>query len=325
MPLRDLQGQDTGVEQLRRAWRQGRVPHALLFTGPEGVGKHTAALALAQLLNCLQPREDDACGECLACRKISQGIHPDVRCLEPEGAHLKIEQIREDLQRDAVFKPLEGQRKVYVLDPAEALTTGAANSLLKILEEPPAAVVLVLISAQPFALLDTVRSRCREVRFFPVPALRLAPWLQAKLGVNPETAQALARLSGGRPAEALRLSTPEAQELRTRVLGWAQNAPARTWSAWARELGAVPEEMAEAFSVLLSWYRDLLLLAHHSGRGLLLNVDQAQAMLPALAQETADTLLAKCQALLAAGDQLSRNVNTQLVLEVLGLELTAGA
>jgi DNA polymerase-3 subunit delta' len=321
MPLRDLQGQEAGLEQLRRAWQNQRVPHALLFTGPEGVGKRTAALALAQALNCREPRVDDACGECLSCRKIAQGIHPDVRTLVPDGAHLKIEQIREDLQHDAVLKPLEGLRKVYLLDPADTLTLGAANSLLKILEEPPAAVVLVLISAQPFALLDTVRSRCREIRFFPVATQRLAPWLQAKLSLSSAAAQALARLSGGRPAEALRLAEPEAQEFRTRVLGWAQDARARTWSAWARDLNETAEDVNEAFAVLLSWYRDLLLLANHAARELLLNVDHAGEMSKALAGETPATLLAKCQALLEARDQLNRNVNTQLVLEVLGMAL----
>jgi DNA polymerase III subunit delta' len=319
MPLRDLQGQDAAVEQLRRARRNGRLPHALLFTGPEGVGKRTAALALAQALNCLTPHADDACGECLACRKIAAGHHPDVRVLEPDGAHLKIEQIREDLQRDAVLKPLEGARKVYVLDPAEALTTGAANSLLKVLEEPPAAVVLILISAQPFALLDTVRSRCQEIRFFPLSPQRLAPWLQSRLGLGTEAAQALARLSGGRPAEALRLSEPEAREFRARVLGWAQTK--RPWPVWARDLGESPDELNEAFSVLLSWYRDLLLLANRSSRDLLLNVDHAPAMPPALDGETPDSLLAKCRALLEARDQLSRNLNAQLVLEVLGMAL----
>ncbi|NTV52061.1 MAG: DNA polymerase III subunit delta' [Candidatus Firestonebacteria bacterium] len=325
MPLRDLQGQEAGVEQLRRAWQHDRVPHALLFTGPEGVGKRTAALALAQVLNCREPRVDDACGECLSCRKIAAGNHPDVRCLEPDGAHLKIGQIREDLQHDAVLKPLEGRRKVYLLDPAESLTPEAANSLLKILEEPPETVVLILISAQPFALLDTIRSRCQEIRFFPLPALRLAPWLQGKLGISAEDALALARLSGGRPAEALHMSEPEAREFRARVLGWAFAGRERTWSVWAKDLGAEPEEVTEAFGVLLSWYRDLLLLAHRASRELLLNVDHAEKMPPALADETPETLLAKCRALLAARDQLSRNVNTQWVLEVLGLALAPAA
>jgi DNA polymerase-3 subunit delta' len=322
MPFRDIQGQAAAVEQLKRAWQNHRLPHALLFTGPDGVGKRTVALALAQALNCKSPSLDDACGECLACRKTAQGIHPDVRVLEPDGAHIKIEQIRETLQHDAVLKPMEGERKVYILDPADSLTLGAANSLLKILEEPPSAVMLVLVTAQPFALLDTIRSRCREIRFFPLTAQRLAPWLRMRLGVDEAAAQALARLSGGRPAEALRLSEPERRELRNTILAWAQNVGPQSWSEWARTLGEYQDDLTDVFDILLSWYRDLLLAVNRGPQTLWMNVDHAEAVKQALVRETPETLLDKCRALLAARDQLSRNANVQLVLEVLGMTMT---
>jgi DNA polymerase-3 subunit delta' len=261
----------------------------------------------------------------LACRKTAQGIHPDVRLLEPDGAHIKIEQIREHVQHDAMLKPMEGTRKMYIFDPADTLTLGAANSLLKILEEPPSAVVLVLITAQPFALLDTIRSRCQEVRFFPLTTQRLTPWLRHRLGVDETTAQALARLSGGRPAEALQMADAEHQELRKTVLDWAQKAHTQGWAAWAQTLGEYQDELSEVFTILLSWYRDCLLLAHKTPQMLLMNVDRVAAMQSVLAVESPENILLKCQALLAARDQLSRNANVQLVLEVLGMTLTRAA
>lgn len=321
MPFQEITGQDAAVNGLRRALERGRMAHALLFTGPEGVGKRTAALALAQALNCAQPQAGDACGECTSCRKIAAGRHPDVRVIEADGQHLKIEQIREQVQQDAVLKPLEGRSKMYILDPADALTPGAANSLLKILEEPPAAVTLVLLTAQPFALLDTIRSRCQEVRFHPVPAERLGVWLQSRLACPPDTARALARLSAGRPAEALRLHGSEQQDLRRRILDLAQSAEPDAWSRLAHALGNDSAELPESLALLLTWYRDLLLLAAGAAPEWVLNTDRRNELRRAAEGETVESALKKCRAVLTAADQINRNVNPQLLLEVMFMEL----
>jgi DNA polymerase-3 subunit delta' len=321
MPFAELVGQDLAVATLRRSLERGRLAHALLFTGPEGVGKRAAALFLAQALNCPEAVGGEACGVCLSCRKIAAGQHPDVRVIEADGAHLKIEQVREQLQADAVLKPMEGRAKVYVLDPADALTPGAANSLLKILEEPPSAVTLVLVTSQPFALLDTIRSRCQEIRFRPLAAAALGVWLQARLNCAPETAIALARLSGGRPAEALRRQASGEQELRQEVFALAQATDARNWPDQTRKLLERAADLPDALAWLLSWYRDLLLLAAGADAGLVGNADRQDELGRALAGENVETLLKKCEAILQASDQLNRNVNAQLLLDVMFLNL----
>jgi DNA polymerase III subunit delta' len=321
VPFAELSGQEMAMSYLRRSVHRGRLAHALLFTGPEGVGKRTAARALAQALNCPDVKEGEACGVCLSCRKIAAGAHPDVRLITAEEQHLKIEQIREQLQQDAVLLPLEGRSKVYILDPAEALTPGAANSLLKVLEEPPAAVTLVLITSQPFALLDTIRSRCQEVRFRPLTADRLAEWLQTRLSCPPDTAHALARLAAGRPAEALRWSESEQQELRRDVLALARETGGQRWPDLARRAWEHAAELPELLGLLLGWYRDLLLLATGSDPRLMINIDQQKELSAAVAGESVEGLQKKCAAILAAADQLSRNVNAQLLLEVMFMNL----
>jgi DNA polymerase III subunit delta' len=321
MPFSELIGQDAAVESLRRAWQRQRLAHALLFTGPEGVGKRTAAVALAQALNCLTPKGQDACGACSSCRRIASGSFPDVRVLEPDGKSLKIEQMREQLQADAYLKPMEGRAKVYVLDTAEALTPEAANSLLKILEEPPEAVTIVLVTSQPFALLPTIRSRCREVRFAPLSAVVLAPWLQARLKCAPETAQTLARLSGGRPGEALRWATEEQQELRREVLSAARPQAGTDWAGQARRFNDHTAELPEALALLLTWYRDGLLLSLGGAPDLIINVDRRDELAAAAAAEPPEAWERRCQALLTALDQLHRNVNPQLLLDVMFMRL----
>ncbi|MBN1594923.1 DNA polymerase III subunit delta' [candidate division FCPU426 bacterium] len=321
MPFSGMAGQTQAVAFLRRSLQHGRAAHAYLFTGPEGVGKRTAALSLAQALNCPSPQAGDACGVCLACRKIQEAIHPDVHWIVPDGQNIKIEQIREHMQREAFLKPLEGRTKFFGIDPAEALTTEAANSLLKLLEEPPQDVVVVLLSNQPFLLLETVRSRCQEVRFHPLARSVLASWLGQRLGCSAAEAETWAMLSGGRPAEALRLADAEHQELRGRVLGMLQHFPQEDWAVLANRWEEERADLGEALEYMLTWYRDLLVLAHHGDPELVWNRDQADMLRQAVAKEGADSLFAKCRLLVDTMDALKKNMNIQLLLENVFMQL----
>ncbi|MEW6517054.1 MAG: DNA polymerase III subunit delta' [candidate division FCPU426 bacterium] len=321
MPFNAVWGQPQAVDFLRRAVSQGRAAHAYLFSGPEGVGKRTTALALAQALNCLQPQAGDACGECAACRKIAAAGHPDVVLLEPEGQALKIDQVRETLQRNLRWKPLEGRCKAFILDEADALTTEAANSLLKALEEPPDAVVIVLITSQPFALLPTIRSRCQEVRFRPLDTGLLAQWLSEQHGLPSETAASLARLSDGRPAEALRLSDPEVQALRSQVLEVAAAAQPEAWPELAAAMSEWQGAAVEPLVFLLTWFRDLLVLASGVSPRLAVNQDRLAQLRAALSGKTPETLWDQCRLVLQALDWKSQNLNLQLLLERMWMKL----
>ncbi len=321
MLFKDIQGQDQAVAYLTRCVAQARVPHALLFTGPEGVGKRATALALAQALNCQASREGEACGVCSACRKVERGAHADVRLLEPEGQSLKIDQIREHLQRGVMLKAMEGRTKVYLLDPADALTPEAANSLLKVLEEPPADVVIVLITTQPFGLFPTIRSRCQEVRFHALSMPAMTAWLENRQALAPEMAKTLARLSGGRPAEALRLADPEVQALRAQAIEIVRQASPGEWPAAALRLGELQAELPEVLTFILTWYRDQLILVSGGDRELLMNRDRLSDLAADSRRETPETLQEKCRAVLKAQEQIRRNVNIQLVLENVFMQL----
>jgi len=157
------------IERLSVKLREGRFPHALIFTGPEGVGKRTCALMLAKALNCPEKGPVDFCDACAQCRKIDAGTHPDVIGIgvEEDAAEIKIAQIR-DLLRTLDLRPLEGSNKVFIIDPADAMNTASANALLKGLEEPPENSYFILLSANPQSLLVTVRSRSQIYPFTPL-------------------------------------------------------------------------------------------------------------------------------------------------------------
>jgi DNA polymerase-3 subunit delta' len=174
VPLRDVtlrHGHRLVVELLSRSVSRGTLPPSLIFAGAPESGMREAAIAVAQALNCLHPSGEpggesrDACGRCPSCERIARGVHPDVIVVEPgDNATIRVDQIRDLIDR-AAYRPFEGQRRVVVIDDADALVPAAQNALLKTLEEPPSSSIFILVTSRPDALLPTVRSRCVRLTF----------------------------------------------------------------------------------------------------------------------------------------------------------------
>ncbi|HEX8909659.1 MAG TPA: DNA polymerase III subunit delta', partial [Anaeromyxobacteraceae bacterium] len=191
MPFSELIGQERALGALRSALSRGALHHAYLFSGPEGVGKGTAARLLAQAGNCEVAEPDRPCGACAPCRKIARGTHPDVIALaeervmakagrwEPRGGRapskdIVVDQVRDLVDHRLALRRFEGRRRFVLIDPADAMNAQAQNALLKTLEEPPDDTTLVLVAASADALLPTLRSRCARVAFAPLPEALVA-------------------------------------------------------------------------------------------------------------------------------------------------------
>jgi DNA polymerase III subunit delta' len=245
MPFQQIAGHRLTLRLLARAVAGRSLPPSLLFTGRRGVGKGRTAVALAQALNCLTPRSDvvleggpgsrdttlavDACGTCTACSRIARGMHPDVITLapDPEAGNIKVDVVRELIDRLG-YRPFEGRWRVVIIDDAETLLDSSQNALLKTLEEPPSSSVFVLVTAQPDALLPTVRSRCPQVRFAPLSAAEVAAYLQAAHGMPAPVAHARAAASDGSIALALESGTDTVTAIRDgaqRLLEQLAHAP----------------------------------------------------------------------------------------------------
>lgn len=321
MPFASITGQDRAISFLQQSLTQQRLAHTLLFSGADGVGKKTTALALAQALNCQTPVLGDSCGVCLACKKITDRNHPDVKVIEPDGQRIKIDQIRDEVQHQVHLRPLEGKYKVYIINEAESMTVEAANSLLKILEEPPATVMIILITSQAYQLLDTIQSRCQEIRFNPIAVEPLSQWLVKQLEIDPVQAQTLAMLSEGRPAEALRLAEPDSQRMRQTIIQTLLVRTPGEWDKLALQLGEFKNELTEILTLMLSWFRDLLVIQQEPESGLVVNQDFKQDLIKMVSQESQSSLIHKCQLIMQALTQSKRNINQQLLLEVLLMRL----
>ncbi|MGO9952070.1 MAG: DNA polymerase III subunit delta' [Dissulfurispiraceae bacterium] len=179
MALRDVIGQGKAVRILSGTIRRDRVPSSILLSGDSGIGKRLAALNYAKVLNCLTPLDFDACDRCISCRKIDKELHPDVITLLPENDEIRIDTIRR-AEEILSLRPYEGKKKVIIVDDADTMNISAANAFLKTLEEPPADSIIVLLSASPDRLPETIRSRCMHVRFRPLSGEAFARVLSLK-------------------------------------------------------------------------------------------------------------------------------------------------
>jgi len=255
---------------LQRAVADRRVPQTMLFAGPAGVGKHVMARALAQALNCPNAAGGVACGRCGACTRIAKGQFSDVIEVDNgDRASISIEAVRDQVLSLVGYRPFEGQRRVFILDPADLLTVQAQDALLKTLEEPPPAAVLMLISAYPDALRPTVLSRCRRVRFGALTEAEVIEALVSVHTLDRASARSRAALAGGSIARALALDGAELETDRDAALALVQAMTASSLGARlkaAAELAKPPknrrarESLRNRLSLVSSLLRDLSVL-----------------------------------------------------------------
>ena len=288
-------GQDRVLGPLRRAAAAGRLHPSLLLHGPEGVGKRLAAFALAAALNCAKS-PGEGCGDCPPCRRILKGYgetklkgtdarrapghHADVLYYPPRRRHILIEQVQ-DLCREAGFRPFEGRRRVFLLDPAERMTREAANALLKTLEEPPPSLTLILLTTNPDALPATIRSRCQSVRFAPLSVEDLAGLLMEQGRAGQEAAR-LARLAAGSVGRALGIDLAAHDALREKVLEVLERADEDggllAALSLAAEAGADAVSFDELCGMLASVLRDTALLHDGAPAEALVHADLADRL-----------------------------------------------
>jgi DNA polymerase-3 subunit delta' len=261
-----------GHEEIRNRLHEGaqrnRLAHALLFTGPAGIGKSRVALELAARLLC-EHTVSAPCGECSACAQVGAGTHPDyLRVGLVSGKkEISIDAVRQ-LKRMMSMRAISGARKIGVIDDADRLSLAAQNALLKTLEEPPHGSVLILITASVPALLPTVRSRCQLQVFHPLTSAQVASVLSASSGIGAEEAAALAASAQGSPGYALALralSASDSAQTLSQLL--ADLDPDRYGSVLrlARALGRTEQEMVPRLQQLQLSYHSRALSALHSG------------------------------------------------------------
>ncbi|WP_337288979.1 DNA polymerase III subunit delta', partial [Candidatus Methylomirabilis sp.] len=265
---------------------------------------------------------NDGCGDCRVCRNIANGLHPDVQVIEPDGATVKIEQIR-TLEADAALVPYEAKWKIFILDRAERMTEQAANALLKTLEEPARGTVFILLASTVSALLPTIVSRCQAVTFSPLPNGQIEALLIEK-GIAPSRARLIASLSRGSIERALSpevASLPAARDLLLEGLRQGfQDGPAALVEL-AEKLAKDREKLQQHLEVLAAWLRDLMVVKASGRRDWLVNDDRGEEVARRAEGLTLEAILDGLRTVHAMMDNLARNANPRLALEDLLLRL----
>ena len=311
--------------------RQQTLPHAILLSGPVGIGKSQFATVLATALLCSQSSvEQPYCGQCQSCKLLQAGTHPDYYRLELEGRgtdkqakEIKIDQVRKLCHSLVQTSQLSG-RKLAVIEPADCMNRNAANSLLKTLEEPSPNTLLLLLTASPSALLPTIRSRCQQIQLRPPNRDQVLTWLQTEFGIA-QAGPSLLSAAEGAPFTAAALLQSGILERRQAVfrvfrdIAVKRQDPVQDAAKLVKDLGR------EVFSWLLTWVQDMIFLASTDQNSELMNVDLEKDLQALSRRIDLQDLYAFYDKVQQALSLLKSSANVQLLFESLMLDWAAKA
>jgi DNA polymerase III subunit delta' len=365
MGFSEYLGNERIVSALRGMLKRDRVPSALLFTGPRGIGKFTLARMFSQAGNC-ERLKDDFCGECESCVKIARlanpqplidaGLaergesadaaavertpliiqtNPDVWLLVPDPVRLRtpvarpmirVGQLRA-IQRAAYFKP-QGRRRFFILDGADTMRWNDADLFLKILEEPPECATLILLAPTPDSLLPTIRSRCLQFHFAPVPVAQIENFLKERTEMKPAERKLAAQLADGSPGLALSIDVAESQQLRRNILHLLERAIAgekygEIFLMTAQLAKQEKESFENVLALFYSLVTDLLEISQSPKSSHPRNPDLRRELEALGKKVNLEWALRATQGLDRLQSRLRRNVGRQLGLDALLVSLDA--
>lgn len=306
--------------QFRALLEEGRMPHALLFTGADGIGKRMLGRVLAAAILC--GKKAAPCGHCASCQAMQRGSHPDYYEVLPEGGGkaakiIRIEQIRA-MQTIASRYPILSQERVVLIDEAECMNEAAANSLLKTLEEPEGKVTFLLITSARSSLLDTIVSRCMPVAFGMLPAEEMTVVLKER-GIPAAEAAELASLSDGSLGRAVMLYENGGLKLRDDAAAFLEQIRAmdmeHVWQIAKNKGDMEREKLIEWFMYLNMLLRDMLVLYEDGASPLLYHKDSRQRLAAMLPYFSETRIFAMLREVREMQRRLQANVNLRLQVE----------
>ena len=324
-------GHDGAKAHLQAALADRQMSHAYLLEGTHGVGKKTLANAFVKTLLCQAPivgpnGQQDCCGRCQSCRSFDHDNHPDVKRIRtlPDKNTISVKQIRDELVKDISIRPYGGQYKIYLIEEAERLTVEAQNAMLKTLEEPPAYGLIIMMAESAAAFLPTILSRCVKISLQPLDSKVVKAEL-GRRGVESGKAGIAAAFAQGSIGQALKLCEDENfEEMRTELFQFLSRVPqlsqlevmkgSQLWDQFKSEQEAL-------FSLLLIWYRDILVYQETRDPAQILCADQLETIASMASYYENRKLIQITDKVLDIHKKLKANANAALAIDCLLMEL----
>jgi DNA polymerase III subunit delta' len=313
-----IHGQSVLVDKLSGIVSSGRIAHAYLFTGPEGIGKRTIADWFAQTILCTG-QTDKPCGVCHSCIQYQSGNHPDVVYVEPEGNKIKVDSIRDNVITAAHVKPYQSRYKIFMIDDAHTMNVNAQNALLKTLEEPPDFVIIMMMSDNDNSMLQTVLSRCQRIPIPPLSDSEICQIIKENVEISEEDAFVYAKLSEGIPGRGIKLAgSSDFRNLRNGVLDIMVkmfNIP--MWEVFEHTSFFIEnkEDMGTILDILLLWLRDIMVYKETGDDRLILNMDKISSIRQEAKLFTINGIQCMIEEVEKTKKMLDSNTNYQLTIE----------
>jgi len=335
-----LVDQKRPVRLLTAALSSGNLPHALLFTGIEGIGREATATAFAMACNCFNLQKGfqaeqsecgtaefshiEPCGQCRSCKKIISGNHPDIILLKPSGAMIKVDQIRA-LCSKLVLKPYEAFNRFVIITDAQKLNPEAGNTLLKTLEEPPEHTIFILTALQASDILPTIVSRCQQIRFNPIPFHSLQTTIENNHGLDTAKAAVIASMAQGSITRAESMTESTWIDKRNWILKEMEALPTRSINlclAFSEALSKNKDWLLTALEIMRNWLRDIIIFNYAPDK--IINKDLSEQIKISAQKTTVNALITKIKAIDKAERDINANSNIRLTMDSLIITLSKG-
>ena len=312
-------------EHFQNAAAIGKVSHAYILSGEAGMGKKTLANAFAMTLLC-EEEGKEPCMHCHACKQVLSGNHPDLIYVTHEKpASMGVDDIREQINDTIMVRPYSSQYKIYIVDEAQKMTVQAQNALLKTIEEPPAYAVIMLLTTNPDAFLQTILSRCVQLKLKPLKDSVVKGYLEDKLQVKDVQAEIYSAFARGNLGKAIHLAQSEDFKMMyeeiLRLLKEIKDMDISQLLDVIRKLKDDNTDIKECLDFMQMWYRDILMYKTTKDLKLLIFKDEFSAVKKAASLSSYEGLERILEAIDKARVRLDANVNMELVMELLLLTM----
>jgi DNA polymerase-3 subunit delta' len=322
--FRQIIGHENIIEHLQNSIQAGKVSHAYIFHGEEGMGKKLLALAFAKTLQCTE-KGINPCNRCISCMQTDSGNQPDIIWVTHEKLSISVDDIRVQLNGDIQVKPFHSPYKVYIIDAAEKLTEQAQNALLKTLEEPPEYAVILLLVNNINVILPTILSRCVVLNLKPVDKKRIKEFLMEQHHTPDYMAEMAAGFSGGNVGKAIKYASSEDFERKKEdvlhILRYIDEMELSEVIAGIKTISENKPSIEDYIDLMVLWYRDILMLKATNDPNLLLYKNEFQF----IRKQANIRSYAEIENIIAAMEKaklrLKANVNFDITIELMILKI----